>query len=123
MAKILVIDDNEMMRDCIADALCLSLKDLQVISVGHGREGLQLAQELQPDLIVCDLDMSEINGYEVLDLLRRDEMMANIPFIFLTGEASSTNRMLGFELGANRYLTKPFAASQLLKAVESQLTT
>jgi CheY-like chemotaxis protein len=123
MAKILVIDDNEMMRDCIADALCLSLKDLQVISVGHGRKGLQLAQELQPDLIVCDLDMPEISGYEVLDRIRRDETTANIPFIFLTCESSLSKRTRGLELGANQYLTKPLTTNQLLTAVNLQLAT
>ncbi len=121
MAKILVIDDDEMLGSCIADTLSFNLKDSQVVSVGNGIHGLQLAQELQPDVIVCDLNMPEINGYEVLDCLRRSEMMANIPFIFLTGEAISHERMLGLELGANQYLTKPFAASQLLKAVKLQL--
>ena len=118
-----MIDDDVMLLNCVTETLSFNLKDSQVVSVGNGIQGLQLAQELQPDVIVCDLNMPEMNGYEVLDRLRRDEMTANIPFIFLTGEANSTKRMLGFELGANRYLTKPFAASQLLKAVESQLTT
>lgn len=115
--------DDEILGSCIAETLSFNLKDLQVVSVGNGIKGLQLAQELQPDAIICDLNMPEINGYEVLDRLRRDEMTANIPFIFLTGEASYTKRNCGLGLGANQYLTKPFAASQLLKAVESQLTT
>jgi CheY-like chemotaxis protein len=123
MARILVIDDDAMLLSCVADTLSSNLKDSQVVSVGNGIKGLQLAQELQPDVIVCDLNMPEMNGYEVLTRLRRDEMTANIPFIFLTGEASSTKRILGFELGANQYLTKPFATSQLLKAVEFDLTT
>ncbi len=99
------------------------MSERTVVSVGNGIKGFQLAQELQPDVIVCDLNMPEMDGYEVLTRIRRDEITANIPFIFLSSEASSTKRTLGFELGANRYLTKPFAASQLLKAVESQLTT
>jgi DNA-binding response OmpR family regulator len=122
MTRILLIDDDEMLRDCVAETLNRSSKDMQVISVGKGRVGLQLAQELQPDLIVCDLNMPEISGYEVLARIRRDEMTANIPFIFLTGESSFGKRDRGLELGANRYLTKPFAVSEFLKAVKLELS-
>jgi DNA-binding response OmpR family regulator len=122
MTRILLIDDDEMLRDCVAETLNRSSKDMQVISVGKGRVGLQLAQELQPDLIVCDLNMPEISGYEVLARIRRDEMTANIPFIFLTGESSFDKRDRGLELGANRYLTKPFAVSEFLKAVKLELS-
>jgi DNA-binding response OmpR family regulator len=123
MARILVIDDDAMLLNCVADALSFNLRDSQVVSVRNGKMGLQLAQELQPDVIVCDLNMPEMNGYEVLARIRRDEMTANIPFIFLTSEANSNKRKLGIELGADEYLTKPFALSQLVNAVESQLTT
>jgi CheY-like chemotaxis protein len=122
MARILVIDDDAVLLSCVADTLSFNLKDSQVVSVGNAKMGLQLAQELQPDVIVCDLNMPEMNGYEVLARIRRGEMTANIPFIFLTSEANSNKRKLGMELGADEYLTKPFALSQLVKAVESQLT-
>jgi DNA-binding response OmpR family regulator len=123
MARILLIDDDEMLRDCVAKTLNSSSKDMQVISVGNGRVGLQLAQELQPDLIVCDLNMPEVSGYDVLARIRRDEMTANIPFIFLTGESSFDKCDRGLELGANQYLTKPFAVSEFLKAVKLELAT
>ncbi len=118
-----MIDDDAVLLSCVADTLSLNLKNSQVVSVANGIKGLELAQELQPDVIVCDLNMPEMSGYEVLARIRRDETTAHIPFIFLTAEASSTKRTLGFELGANRYLKKPFAASQLLEAVEFQLAT
>ena len=121
MTRILVIDDDEILSLCIADTLSLSSKDMQVISVTNGKKGVQLAQELQPDLIVCDLHMPEVSGYEVLAQIRRDQMTAKIPFIFVTCEASFAGRDRGLAMGANEYLTKPFAAIQLLKAVELQL--
>lgn len=123
MPRILVIDDDETLSLCISDTLSLNSKDTQVISVANGKKGVQLAQELQPDLIICDLNMPEVNGYEVLARIRRDEMTANIPFIFVTCEASFAGRDRGLAMGANEYLTKPFAANRLLKAVELQLTT
>jgi CheY-like chemotaxis protein len=123
MARILVIDDDAVLLSCVAETLSLNLKDSQVVSVGDAKMGLQLAQELRPDVIVCDLNMPELNGYEVLARIRRDETTAHIPFIFLTSDANSNKRKLGIELGADEYLTKPFALSQLVNAVESQLTT
>lgn len=122
MTRVLVIDDDEILSLCIADTISVDSKDMQVISVSNGRKGLQLAQELQPDLIICDLNMPEVNGYDVLARIRNDEMTASIPFIFVTCESSFASRDRGLALGANEYLTKPFTSKQLLKAVKVQLS-
>jgi two-component system, sensor histidine kinase and response regulator len=84
-------------------------------------KGVQMAREHLPDLIVCDIMMPEMDGYEVLSTLRSDSVTANIPFIFLTAVADRGNMRRGMELGADDYVTKPFEMKELVNAVASRL--
>jgi len=119
MAKILVIEDEEYIRENIQDIL--SLEHFETLTAANGAIGLELARQETPDLIVCDIMMPEMDGYGVLERLRKTENTATIPVIFLTAKADRSNQRRGMELGASDYLTKPFTPSELLKAISTQL--
>ena len=119
MTKVLVIEDEELIRESIL--ILLNTRGFSAIGAGDGRAGLQLAQEIVPDLILCDVRMPELDGYEVLKALRQDPNTATVLFIFLTAETSLDVLRQGQLLGANGYLTKPFATAQLLEAITTHL--
>jgi len=119
MQKILVIEDEEPVRDNILELL--TAEGFKVVSAKNGSSGVKLAQQQQPDLILCDIMMPELDGYGVLDSLRQDPATATIPFIFLTAKTDKTDLRQGMELGADDYLTKPFTADELLNAIATRL--
>lgn len=119
MTKILAIEDDKSVRDNLLDIL--GLEGYDPIAAANGRCGLELAREKSPDLILCDLILPELNGYEVLQSIRQNTDLATIPFIFLTGKVEKEYFRQGMELGADDYLTKPFTLSELLGAIETQL--
>lgn len=116
---ILVIEDNEEMRNNLADIL--QLAQYQVLQAPNGRVGVELAQVHQPDLILCDIMMPELDGYGVLHILGKDPDTAGIPFIFLTAKTERSDVRTGMDLGADDYITKPFDGSELLKVIEVRL--
>lgn len=116
--KILVIDDNEYSLLLISDFL--NFNNFQVITAQNGSLGLQLAAEHRPDLIVCDIDMPQPNGLDILRL-RSEPTMANIPVLFLSFETDIASRRRALQLGANGYLTKPLNLNELLSAIASLL--
>lgn len=116
---ILVIEDDEIIRSIIFEFL--ELKEFNVISAEDGCIGAHLAQELQPDLILCDINMPKLDGYGVLDKIRKNPSTAKIPFIFLTAEPDSDSRERAVQLGANDYLTKPVNIRKLFQAIANQL--
>ena len=117
--KILVIEEQAQMRNLFLEFL--KAKGFYTISAENGRVGVQQAQEQLPDLIICEITISELNGYEVLTTLRTDPVTAIIPFIFLTAKANRTDIRKGMELGANDYLTKPCTLEELFGAIAAQL--
>lgn len=119
MKKILVIEDELQVRTNIEQILTLS--DFRTIGASDGYMGLQLAKEQHPDLIICDVMMPKIDGYNVLASLRQDPSTANIPFIFLTAKADRSDVRQGMELGASDYLAKPFTTDELIGTVTTQL--
>ncbi|WP_028665470.1 response regulator [Runella zeae] len=119
MKTILLIEDNPEMRDNTAEIL--ELARYNVITAENGKQGIKLAQENEPDLIICDIMMPELDGYGVLHLLSREPSTASIPFIFLTAKAEKTDYRKGMTLGADDYLTKPYDDVELLSAVETRL--
>ncbi|MGE5353637.1 MAG: LytR/AlgR family response regulator transcription factor [Acidobacteriota bacterium] len=119
MKKILVIEDEHAVRTSIRDLL--EEKNYKVFSAGDGREGVSLAKEILPDLIICDIMMPFMNGYEVISELSKSNNTAAIPFIFLSAKAEMPDMRTGMELGADDYLVKPFRALHLLKAIEARL--
>jgi len=119
MAKVLVIEDQEVLRESILNIL--NTRGFNAIGAEDGRRGLQLATEWVPDLILCDIRMPELDGYEVLSSLRQDPLTATIPFLFLTAETIQTVASKGKLLGANGYLLKPFTTAELLEAISLEL--
>ncbi len=119
MKKILVIEDEELVRNNILEIL--DTVDFRVIGAENGGIGVQLAQEQLPDLILCDVMMPELDGYEVLAALRKNPVTATIPFIFLTAKGEKTDIRQGMNLGADDYLTKPFRRKELLGAIDARL--
>lgn len=120
MKKILVIEDDLHVQDNIYDIL--SLEDFYTITASDGAEGLMLAREEKPDLIICDVMMPQMDGYELLKALRSDETTATIPFIFLTAKVDRADIRQGMVLGADDYLTKPFTPDELRQAILARLT-
>lgn len=118
MKKILVIEDEPLVRANILEIL--ELEEFDVVGAENGLFGALWAQEHLPDLIICDVMMPEINGYEVLGALRQNSMTATIPFIFLTAMADKADIRRGMHLGADDYLTKPFTADELLTAIATR---
>lgn len=119
MAKILVVDDE-------TDALELIEFNLlnagyKVITASNGSEAVQKAKFHLPDLVLLDLMLPEIDGLEVCKLLRRDSATTAIPIIMLTAKAAEIDRVLGLELGADDYVTKPFSPRELLLRIKNLL--
>ncbi len=119
MKKILVIEDDENVRLNIVKIV--ELEGFEALAAEHGQKGLQLAKEHVPDLILCDVLMPEMKGYEVLVEIRNDPLTTTIPFIFLTAKATKRDFRTGMGLGADDYLTKPFKIDDLLTAIRTQL--
>ncbi len=119
MTKILIIEDEESVRENILDLL--EAEGFDTITAANGRIGLQLALYEDPDIVVCDLMLPEIDGYSVLTALREQPFTATMPFIFLTARSSRVDFYQGMDLGADDYLTKPFTRAELLSAVTRRL--
>ncbi|MDF5707048.1 MAG: response regulator [Nostoc sp. S4] len=113
--KILVIEDDAVTRNVFLEVL--EAQGFDTIGAEDGLNGIQQAQDHLPDLVICDIQMPDIDGYSVLTTLRQDPKTAIIPFIFLTGSNTQADLRKGMELGADDYLTKPSTIEDLLKAI------
>lgn len=119
MKKILVIEDEEIVRIGIKELLVNS--GYNVVLASDGKEGIKVAREEVPDLIVCDIMMPGVDGYGVLSALTEDPVYSSIPFIFLTAKADMGDLRKGMELGADDYIMKPFQSKTLISAIEARL--
>jgi pilus assembly protein CpaE len=115
MAHILVIDDDPIYQSMIAHTL--EPLGHQVEIAANPLEGLRLAMEIQPDLIITDVVMPEISGYEVSRRLRREPAFANTPILVLTSQAEIQDKLKSFEAGADDHMTKPFDRAELVARV------
>lgn len=118
--KILIIDDEDRLRDSLREML--ELEGHNVVSAKSGIEGIRLARQEIPELILCDITMPELDGYGVLEELQSQLSTANIPFIFLTAKSEHLNYRQGMVLGADDYLIKPIFDEELLTAIHSRIT-
>jgi DNA-binding response OmpR family regulator/DNA-binding CsgD family transcriptional regulator len=117
--KILIIEDEEDLMEEIK--IILQHENFEVLKASNGNEGIKLARQYNPDLILCDILMPDTDGFEVLQELKESSPPVLTPFIFITALAEKKNFRKGMEYGADDYLTKPFTRIELLKAVNSQL--
>ncbi len=116
---ILVIEDHDEIRENLVEILEIS--GYAVVHASNGIEGVKKARMFQPDLILCDILMPELDGYGVLRVLSKEPKTMSIPFIFLTAKTEIEDMRRGMSLGADDYIMKPFDDAQLLDAIEVRL--
>jgi putative two-component system response regulator len=116
---LLLVEDNHDLRNGLRDIL--AFEGYTVVAAVHGREALEKMRQAPPDLIISDIAMPEMNGYEFYDILRSRPDGITIPFIFLTARGEPEDVMKARHLGAEDYLVKPISRSDLLSAVRSKL--
>jgi len=119
MKKILLIEDSPDVREMTTEIL--ELENYVVATAENGKVGLEKVNLFEPDLILCDIMMPELDGYGVFNNLDQHPKTAIIPFIFLTAKSEKSDLRKGMNLGADDYLTKPFEANDLLTAIETRL--
>lgn len=117
--RILVVDDEPDALELIG--FNLRNAGFDISTADDGDKALKFARELQPDLILLDLMLPEVDGLEVCKIIRRDPVTAGIPIIMLTAKAAEVDRVLGLELGADDYVTKPFSPRELVLRVKNML--
>jgi two-component system sensor histidine kinase/response regulator len=119
MTSILAIEDNDGVREELVDIL--RFEGYEVSAAENGREGLELIPKVKPELIVCDMMMPEMDGYETLRRVRSDPNYSTIPFVCLTARVERGDMRRAMEAGADDYVTKPFTAEELIAAVHAGL--
>lgn len=117
MGRVLVVDDEpDVLLLC---RLNLQQRGHQLLEAAEGSTALEIARELHPDVIVLDLMLPGISGYDVLDALQRDPETADIPVLVLTAKSLRADRERSHGLGASAFLTKPFLPNELCEMVDS----
>lgn len=119
MATILIIEDSPDILNNVSEIL--SLAGNTILTAPDGAKGIIVARDYIPDLIISDISMPEMNGYEVLGTIRQMRATRFIPFIFMAGKSDRSEIRKGMEMGADDYISKPFSATELLAAVEGRL--
>jgi DNA-binding response OmpR family regulator len=119
MKNVLIIEDDKVIRNNIAEML--ELANYKAIKAENGKTGVKLALKASPDIIICDINMPEMDGYKVLYILGKNPATSNIPFIFLTERVRKADMRKGMNMGADDYLFKPFEEMDLLKSIEVRL--
>lgn len=118
MKTILVIEDQPVMRQ--KTVTILKMEGFDVLEAPNGAEGIRLAHDELPDLILCDIMMPERDGYQVLQAVRVNRATATTPFLFLTAKGEKPDLRAGMNLGADDYLVKPVPRTDLLEAIEAR---
>jgi two-component system, OmpR family, KDP operon response regulator KdpE len=116
--KVLVIDDDARVRDALEVGIQLQWQDAQVICAENGEVGIDRFFSEEPDIVLIDVTMPRMNGYEVLQAIRR---VSDVPVIMLTARTDEVDQVRGLELGADDYVTKPFGHLALLARMRAVL--
>ena len=121
MKKILIVDDEQ----DIVESLKFVLENYNYACycAYNGEDGLKLAREISPDLIILDVMMPRINGYKISRLLKFDTKYKNIPILMVTARSQEEDKLIGEETGADEYITKPFDLDEVVKIVQKYLET
>lgn len=117
--KILVVDDEEHIQELIK--FNLENSSYNVVCCGNGLEALNISRQIKPDLVLLDLMLPGMDGYEVCKEIRKDSNISSTPIIMITAKGDEFDKVLGLELGADDYLTKPFSIRELLARVKAVL--
>ena len=119
MAKILIAEDERDIRDLIA--FTLRFAGYEVFTAANGEEAVQLAPQVNPDLILMDVRMPRMTGYEACRILKLNPDLKDIPIVFLSAKGQEAEIQQGLEAGAEEYLLKPFAPDHLTSHVKTIL--
>lgn len=119
MKKILIVEDDKILRENTQELL--EMENYRVFAAENGKEGLELAKRLKPDLIISDILMPVMDGYQLLKSLIQDRETREIPVIFLSAKSEAEDIRKGMNMGADDYLTKPFLEVDLLRAIKARL--
>ncbi len=114
--KVLVVDDEEYIQHILS--FSFGAEGYDVVTASDGEEGIDKARNQKPDVIVMDIMMPKMDGYEACKRLKSDPQTRNIPVILLTAKGRDTDRKLGSEAGADDYVVKPFSPGRLIERVE-----
>ncbi|HHH41700.1 MAG TPA: response regulator [Chloroflexi bacterium] len=120
MTKILVAEDERDIRELIAFTLS-SLGGFEIIKANNGEEAVEKAREEIPDLILLDVRMPKMTGYEACSQLKADPLTQNIPIVFLSAKGQEAEIQQGLELGAEEYILKPFDPGELVEKIRAIL--
>jgi len=119
--QVVYIEDEQEMIDLVR--LILSRKGYDVIGANGGREGLDLVRQIRPQLVLLDLMMPDMDGWDVYQQIRAEEATRNIPVIVITAKAQSIDKVLGLHIAkVDAYISKPFSPSDLVESVERVLS-
>jgi two-component system alkaline phosphatase synthesis response regulator PhoP len=116
MTKILIAEDERDIRDLIT--FTLRFANYEVVAASNGEEAVNLARQEVPDLIMMDVRMPRMTGYEACAVLKSDAKLKNIPVVFLSAKGQDSEIQAGLQAGAEEYLLKPFAPDQLTDRVK-----
>jgi two-component system alkaline phosphatase synthesis response regulator PhoP len=119
MAKILIAEDERDIRDLVA--FTLRFAGHEVFAATNGEEALEMAPQVNPDLILMDVRMPRMTGYEACKAMKQNPDLKDIPVVFLSAKGQESERQQGMEAGAEEYLLKPFAPDQLTVAIKTIL--
>ncbi len=119
--KVVYVEDEPTMIELVE--LILKGRGYQVIGAKGGQEGLELIPQVKPDLVLLDLMMPDMNGWDVYQKMKADEYMKTIPVIIVTAKAQTIDKMLGLHIAkVQDYITKPFSPSELIESVNRVLS-
>lgn len=119
MKKILIVDDEQDIVESLK--FVLETADYTCYCAYNGEDGLRLAKEIIPDLIILDVMMPKINGYKISRLLKYDNKYKNIPILMVTARSQEEDKLIGEETGADEYITKPFELDAVVEKVNQYL--
>lgn len=117
--KILIVDDEKDLVSLVS--LHMKMAGYDVLSAANGEKALEIAEEEKPDLIILDLMLPKVDGWEVCRRLREESNIEKVPVIMLTARAETDDKLKGFEVGADDYVTKPFSPRELVARVKRVL--
>ncbi len=119
MKKILIVDDEQDIVESLK--FVLEASDYSCYCAYNGEDGLKLAKELVPDLMILDVMMPKINGYKISRLLKYDNKYKDIPILMVTARSQEEDKLIGEETGVNEYITKPFDLNEVVDKVRKYL--